>query len=163
MVAILVPQSEEPAGSPAPGWPGPAATPRPLGVPSPPRPFGLAEVTPIRPGTVGRLPDRLTRVRRRRLVALLLAVALIGVTVVAGQALLSTFGAVEPSSPQPVEAPALAPTVGQTYVVQPGDTLWSIAATIAPGSDPRPVVDALREANGGPNLQVGQRLTVVTE
>jgi Tfp pilus assembly protein FimV len=50
--------------------------------------------------------------------------------------------------------------VGQTYVVRPGDTLWSIAAAIAPDSDPRPVVDALRDANGGPNLQVGERLVI---
>jgi hypothetical protein len=41
--------------------------------------------------------------------------------------------------------------------------LWSIAAAIAPDSDPRPVVDALRAANGGPNLQVGQRLIISTD
>jgi Tfp pilus assembly protein FimV len=47
------------------------------------------------------------------------------------------------------------------YVVQPGDTLWSIARQLAPGRDPRPVVDALVEANdlhGG--LQAGQELSV---
>jgi LysM domain len=47
------------------------------------------------------------------------------------------------------------------YVVQPGDTLWSIARQVAPGRDPRPVVDALVEANdlnGG--LQAGQELSV---
>ena len=47
------------------------------------------------------------------------------------------------------------------YVVQPGDTLWSIARQVAPGRDPRPVVDALVEANdlhGG--LQAGQELVV---
>jgi Tfp pilus assembly protein FimV len=47
------------------------------------------------------------------------------------------------------------------YVVQPGDTLWSIARQVAPDRDPRPVVDALVEANdlhGG--LQAGQELTV---
>jgi Tfp pilus assembly protein FimV len=48
-----------------------------------------------------------------------------------------------------------------TYVVEPGDTLWSIARRVAPGHDPRPVVDALEEANdlhGG--LQAGQELSV---
>src|SRR3712207_3558261 len=35
-----------------------------------------------------------------------------------------------------------------TYVVEPGDTLWSIARRVAPGRDPRPVVDGLIEANG---------------
>jgi Tfp pilus assembly protein FimV len=48
-------------------------------------------------------------------------------------------------------------------VVKPGDTLWSIAAAIAPDSDPRPVVDALREQNGGPDLQAGERLTIRTD
>src|SRR5215216_692372 len=47
------------------------------------------------------------------------------------------------------------------YVVQPGDTLWSIARRVAPGRDPRPVVDGLIEANdvrGG--LQIGQELSI---
>jgi len=47
------------------------------------------------------------------------------------------------------------------YVVEPGDTLWSIARRVAPGRDPRPVVDAMVEANdlhGG--LQAGQELSV---
>ena len=38
--------------------------------------------------------------------------------------------------------------VARTYVVQPGDTLWRIAARVAPGADPRPVVEDLAEANG---------------
>ena len=48
-----------------------------------------------------------------------------------------------------------------TFVVEPGDTLWSIARRVAPGRDPRPVVDGLIEANdvrGG--LQAGQELSV---
>ena len=48
-----------------------------------------------------------------------------------------------------------------TYVVQPGDTLWSVARRVAPGRDPRPVVDGLIEANdvrGG--LQAGQELSI---
>ena len=48
-----------------------------------------------------------------------------------------------------------------TYVVQPGDSLWSIARRVAPGQDPRPVVDRLIEANdvrGG--LQTGQELSI---
>jgi Tfp pilus assembly protein FimV len=46
-------------------------------------------------------------------------------------------------------------------VVAPGDTLWSIARRVAPGRDPRPVVDGLIEANdvrGG--LQAGQELSI---
>jgi Tfp pilus assembly protein FimV len=65
-------------------------------------------------------------------------------------------------------APGLARGVGPdrpaprvTYVVEPGDTLWSIARRVAPGQDPRPVVDGLIEANdlhGG--LQAGQELSI---
>ncbi|MFB3738196.1 MAG: LysM peptidoglycan-binding domain-containing protein [Candidatus Velamenicoccus archaeovorus] len=47
--------------------------------------------------------------------------------------------AVAPSSTVPVAQ--------HRYVVRPGDTLWSIARTLAPGSDPRPVVDAIARAN----------------
>jgi hypothetical protein len=48
-----------------------------------------------------------------------------------------------------------------TYVVVSGDTLWSIAQQVAPGSDPRPIVDGMIEANdlqGG--LQAGQELLI---
>jgi Tfp pilus assembly protein FimV len=65
-------------------------------------------------------------------------------------------------------APGLARGIGPdrpaprvTYVVQPGDTLWSIANRVAPGQDPRPVVDRLIEANdvrGG--LRAGQELSI---
>lgn len=46
---------------------------------------------------------------------------------------------------------ALAPdeqsrVAGHTYVVRPGDTLWSIAAGLRDG-DPRPLVDAIQRAN----------------
>jgi Tfp pilus assembly protein FimV len=48
-----------------------------------------------------------------------------------------------------------------TYVVQPGDTLWSIARRVAPGQDPRPVVDGLIEANDvRDGLQAGQELSI---
>jgi hypothetical protein len=48
-----------------------------------------------------------------------------------------------------------------TYVVEPGDTLWSIARRVAPGRDPRPVVDGLIRANDlGAGLQAGQELSI---
>ena len=46
----------------------------------------------------------------------------------------------------------------QVYVVQPGDTLWSIAHHVEPNADPRDVVDHLVELNGSGALQPGQRL-----
>jgi hypothetical protein len=46
-----------------------------------------------------------------------------------------------------------------SYTVRPGDTLWSIARRIAPGRDPRPVVDQLIAENHlQGDLQVGQAI-----
>jgi Tfp pilus assembly protein FimV len=39
------------------------------------------------------------------------------------------------------------PVAGRPYVVRPGDTLWSIAARIAPDRDPRSVALSIRQAN----------------
>lgn len=105
------------------------------------------------------LPDRPTRVRRRRLAVLVVAIALGSGTAVGVHAVSELARVDATTEPRPVDVRSV-PVAGQTYVVQPGDTLWSIAAEIAPDSDPRPVVDALREANGGPVLEVGTRLTL---
>ena len=48
----------------------------------------------------------------------------------------------------------------QIVVAAPGDSFWSIARTIAPDADPRPVVAALIEANGGDSLQIGQQIVI---
>ena len=46
-----------------------------------------------------------------------------------------------------------------SYTVKPGDTLWSIAHRIAPGQDPRPVVDELTADNHlQGSLQAGQAI-----
>ena len=46
----------------------------------------------------------------------------------------------------------------EIYVVQSGDTLWSIAMTFDADGDPRDTIDRLAELNGGSNLYIGQRL-----
>ncbi len=45
-------------------------------------------------------------------------------------------------------------------VVQPGDTLWSIATWLDPGADPRRLVDELSDLTGSTTLQPGQRLVI---
>jgi LysM repeat protein len=47
-----------------------------------------------------------------------------------------------------------------TVLVQPGDTLWSIATEHYPADDVRVRVDDIEHANGlqGPAIQVGQTL-----
>ena len=47
------------------------------------------------------------------------------------------------------------PATVRTYVVRPGDTLWSIAARVdGPAADLRPAVDRLQEANHGASVLV---------
>jgi hypothetical protein len=97
------------------------------------------------------LPDRATRIRRRRVAALLLvAVVGLGLTALLRWTASSVVGGDE--SPQPISA--------AVYVVQPGDTLWTIAERVAPGDDPRPIVAELRDRHGDSELQVGDKLDV---
>jgi hypothetical protein len=96
-------------------------------------------------GEIGRV--RLTR-RGRALARVLATVLVVAVFLLVAPGLARGDG---PDRP--------APRV--TYVVQPGDTLWSIARRVAPGQDPRPVVDGLIEANGvRGGLQTGQELSI---
>ncbi len=48
-------------------------------------------------------------------------------------------------------------------VVAEGDTLWAIAEDLAPGRDPRPIVDALADRNGGSALRAGDVLVIPAE
>jgi len=76
-----------------------------------------------------------THVRRRRLVVTLCAALVAGAW--AGPVASALGGAREPI-----------PAARTSYVVRGGDTLWSIAERLAPGNDPRPLVDAIATANG---------------
>jgi LysM repeat protein len=89
-----------------------------------------------------------TRVRHRRLVAL--AVVLVVTGVLSGQ-VANAVG---------VGSGGAGPT--RTYVVRPGDTLWSIARRSSPSEDPRLVVSAIRAANrvDPAALVPGQQLSI---
>lgn len=91
--------------------------------------------------------------RRRRLAALaLLSAAVVAVLLLANAVLAGPAGGGTPTS--------AAGTSSAVHVVQPGDTLWSIARELAPGADVRLTVDRLVTLNGGAPLQVGQRLVL---
>ncbi len=64
-------------------------------------------------------------------------------------------GTADASADQPAQ-------VAQFVVVQPGETLWSIATDIAPEQDPRSVIMRIREINGLGTQHVypGQSLAV---
>ena len=59
----------------------------------------------------------------------------------------------------PLAVPERRPAASQS-VVEPGDSLWSIAARLEPGHDPRPVVDALSADRGGAPLVPGEVVTL---
>jgi Tfp pilus assembly protein FimV len=90
-----------------------------------------------------------TRVRRRRLLALTIA---LGAVAVLSGPVANAVGVGED------------PGVGsaRTYVVRPGDTLWSIARRSSPSMDPRVVVGAITAANhvDPAALVPGQQLTI---
>ncbi len=85
---------------------------------------------------------------RRRVVAVAIGVAALFMAGKAGAALGGSPLAV------PERRPATMP-----YVVKPGDSLWSIAARLEPGRDPRPLVDALTASRGGAPLVPGEVIT----
>ena len=88
--------------------------------------------------------------RRRRLAVLGLALVLVALVSMALQQLVPAPTAGDPR-----------PVALVSVVVAPGDTVWSIATSLAPDDDPRPVVDAIVAANGGSTLVPGQRLELV--
>jgi nucleoid-associated protein YgaU len=66
------------------------------------------------------------------------------------------------------EAIAADPSVPQSgvstteWVVQPGDTLWTIAETVAPDTDPRDMIARIVQLNDLPDssVQAGQTLRI---
>ncbi|MGH3318108.1 MAG: LysM peptidoglycan-binding domain-containing protein [Nocardioidaceae bacterium] len=125
----------------------------------------LAVATAIRSprtdvGRLDRAPERVARAncfttglrltRRGRLVVLvtfLAAVLAVGVFALSGAA----TGSGERGEPIPV-------TMVQ---VESGDTLWSIATRVAPGEDPRDLIDEIEELNSlNGSLPVGERIAV---
>jgi len=81
------------------------------------------------------------------------AVLVVGLVLVMAQAGAALGG---PSLATPGRSTTSSASVVRHTVVRPGDSLWSVASRLAPGSDPRPVVDALSQARDGAPLVPGE-------
>lgn len=116
----------------------------------------------------GTLPS-LRPATRRPLHTLLGGVALAVLVALAAIGALDLLGAdaaaTVPASPAVINHPTGAdatttPSAPVEVVVQPGDTIWSIARRIHPTGEIRGVVDELHQRVGGTALEVGQRIDV---
>ena len=108
-------------------------------------------------GTATTQPRRAVHLTRRgRLLVVLGAAGLLLAAFAVGRS-----GGQAVAAPQPLPGvAAVAEPVPDRTTVQAGDTLWAIAQRIAPGRDPRDVVQQLRRLNELPSggLQAGQQL-----
>lgn len=105
-----------------------------------------------RPRVVGVPPAEVVYRRRRLVVATLILSVLLGGRVAADLVWSGPLAAPEPA--QPV-------LVGErVHLVQPGDTLWTIARSFQPTGDIRRLVDALAAQRHGAALQVGERIAL---
>ncbi len=89
---------------------------------------------------------------RRRLVVVLAMLALVLVAKAWSGGLSART---RPGAPQ-----RMVPASQPSYVVKPGDTLWTIARSVEPRGDVRPVVDRLAQGRRGRLLRVGERIVL---
>ena len=117
----------------------------------------LVLVPPHRPSRL-RAPSRRVALRRRRLIAAAVAVLFVLVLQLAVHTASAWLGSGSLAAPEP--RPTAAAAEGAVYVVQPGDTLWTLARRAQPTGDLRPLVGRLAAAQDGRALQAGQRIVL---
>ncbi len=119
--------------------------------------MSTVDITAFTAASIPASPTRLRlTVRGRRVIAFLAALpAVIALSI----AMVSGGGALASG-----ETSAPAGTFTEMTVL-PGDTLWSIAETVAPAADPRDVVDAIVRLNAldSGQLSAGQTISIPLE
>jgi hypothetical protein len=142
MAAVIVPSTSH--------------SPRPVGLP---RPDGRPQLRLVEGGR-SRAPRAGVYLRRRLAVGLGLVLTVVVLWLAVTGAVTLLRGPATTASPEvtPVPAVGAATETGSSYVVKPGDTLWSIAGGLGLDGDIRPVVDELAARAGGASLEAGQRI-----
>ncbi len=100
-------------------------------------------------------PARSLHLTHRGRLVLVIALVLVGFLIVSlGRAATEAIAA-DPSVPP-------SGVVTTEWVVQPGDTLWAIAESVAPGTDPRDMIARIVQLNDLPSssVQTGQTLRI---
>jgi nucleoid-associated protein YgaU len=113
--------------------------------------FSGAAIIPARPATRLRMTARGRRV--------VLAIAAVPLAVGVAFAAVSGGSAMASGS---LSGEEITTASFSTVTVMPGDTLWTIAESIAPSADPREVIGDITRLNllQGGNLQIGQELAI---
>jgi hypothetical protein len=93
--------------------------------------------------------------RRRRLLVGGLALLAVAAVLIVAQLIRAGIGG-GPLTTTDAAATTMSRASVTEYVVQPGDTVWGIAATLAPGRDERPLVDQLVRQIGSSSIYPGE-------
>lgn len=109
-----------------------------------------------------RVPRQSAVVYRRRRLAVLLLAATVVVTAWFGVHQLTGVSGGGPltAAGQPVSKLNVRLASDVTMIVQPGDTLWTLARRAQPAGDVRPLVQSLEAQRHGRMLMVGEHITV---
>jgi hypothetical protein len=95
--------------------------------------------------------------RRRRLIAAGAGLLVLAAVILAGQWFLARTSG---GPLTPTGAGRMTPAAAQTWIVRPGDTLWSIATASDPTGDVRPLVARLVAETGSASVYPGERVAV---
>lgn len=110
----------------------------------------LVAIRPLRPTGPGLISHHPVHVARRRRVLM----ASVGSVLVAVALIAVLLGRVPASAPEQYPDKSTM----ATHLVQPGETLWSIAERSSPSIGISAYVDLLVRVNGGSTIRVGQEL-----
>lgn len=146
MAAIIEPRTFHHGPAPRPSRP-----PRHLSAVAVPASYGTRSTSRPAPVAVEAEEALFSPAAMAAMVAAVLIAALLALGIGAG-----AFSSLVPTP----GAEPIAASQGRVVMVEAGDSVWSIARSIQPDGDLRPLVHRIVQANGSAPLQPGQELVV---